>query len=81
VLANHFIEGFLVPVDQPGNQKSFGQAHLKRRPRARGAQPTGVGCLGCDGRRRCGREGSLHISMDSVAAEKFRGPGNKQPSV
>jgi hypothetical protein len=31
-----------------------------------------VGCLGCDGRRRCGREGSLHISMDSVAAEKFR---------
>jgi hypothetical protein len=41
--AHHLIEGFLVPSDQPGNQESLGQTHLKRRPRVRGTQPTGVG--------------------------------------
>jgi hypothetical protein len=81
VLPDYLIEGFFIPPHQSRNQKSLGQAHLKRRPRTRGAQATRVGRISRDGRGQRGRENGLHISIDSVAAEKFHGAVDKHWAV
>jgi hypothetical protein len=73
VEADDLVEGVFIPLDQSGNQQSFGEAHLKGRAwplAANKARLAGVGSRE-RGRRRA-REKSLHISIDSVAEEKFR---------